>query len=152
PAQLDLEFDGSDNAASLSAFLATTLPGTNAPNGGATVHTAAPGTLQIVTSAGDLAPFGAGQDNALAYQYDSAGSYTIGARLLKPVFSTPYQSAGIYIGKLNNQNIQYIRFTAGKGSKGSNAERLELDVVDTNGKLRSSVIALAPGTFASINS
>src|SRR5262249_34395686 len=71
---------------------------------------------------------------------------------LKPVFSTPYQSAGIYIGKLNNQNIQYIRFTAGKGSKGSNAERLELDVVDTNGKLRSSVIALAPGTFASINS
>ncbi|HJZ48062.1 MAG TPA: hypothetical protein VKE41_12880, partial [Roseiflexaceae bacterium] len=99
PAQLDLEFDGSDNAASLSAFLATTLPGTNAPNGGATVHTAAPGTLQIVTSAGDLAPFGAGQDNALAYQYDSAGSYTIGARLLKPVFSTPYQSAGIYIGK-----------------------------------------------------
>jgi uncharacterized repeat protein (TIGR01451 family) len=149
PAPLALEFNGSDNATSLSSFLATTLPGTNAPNGGATVNTAALGTLHIVGSAGDLAPFGAGQDNALAIQYDSSGSYTIGARLLKPSFTVPFQSAGIYIGKSNSQ---YIRFTAGKGSKGSNGERLELDVLETNGKLRSTVIALAPGTLASINS
>jgi uncharacterized repeat protein (TIGR01451 family) len=149
PAQLDLEFDGSDNAGTLNSFLATSLPGTSAPNGGASVHTAAPGTLQIVTTAGDLLPFGTGQDNALAYQYDSAGAYTIGARLLKPTFAAPFQSAGIYIGKAGNQ---YIRFTAGKGSKGSNGERLELDVLESNGKLRTSTIALAPGTFASINS
>jgi len=149
PAQLDLEFDGSDNASTLNSFLGTMLSGTNVPNGGATVHTAAPGTLQIVTSAGDLLPFGTGQDNALAYPYTSAGSYTIGARLLKPTFAAPFQSAGIYLGKASNQ---YIRFTAGKGSKGSNAERLQLDVLETNGKLRSSTIALAPGTFASINS
>jgi uncharacterized repeat protein (TIGR01451 family) len=149
PAQLQLEFDGSDTAGTLNSFLATSLPGTNAPNGGATLPTATPGTLQIVSTAGDLLPFGTGQDNALAYQYDSVGSYTIGARLLKPTFAAPFQSAGIYIGKSGNQ---YIRFTAGKGSKGSNGERLQLDVLESNGKLRSSTIALAPGTFASINS
>src|SRR5206468_8873122 len=49
-------------------------------------------------------------------------------------------------------NNQYIRFTAGKGSKGSNSERLQLDVLESNGKLRSTTITLAPGTFASINS
>jgi uncharacterized repeat protein (TIGR01451 family) len=149
PAQLDLEFDGSDNVSILNSFLATMLPGTSAPNGAATIHTATPGTLQIVTSAGDLLPFGTGQDNALAYSYDSAGSYTIGARLLKPTFAAPFQSAGIYLGKAGNQ---YIRFTAGKGSKGSNGERLQLDVLESNGKLRSSTIALTPGTLASINS
>jgi uncharacterized repeat protein (TIGR01451 family) len=149
PAQVDLEFDGTDNSAILSSFMANSLPGTSAPNGAATLHTAMPGTLQIVTSAGDLLPFGTNQDNALSYQYDSAGSYTIGARLLKPVFTASFQSAGIYIGKASNQ---YIRFTAGKGSKGSNGERLQLDVLESNGKLRSSTIPLAPGTFASINS
>ena len=77
PAQLDLEFDGSDNAGTLNSFLATSLPGTSAPNGAATVNTSAPGSIQIVTTAGYLLPFGTGQDNALAYQYDSAGSYTL---------------------------------------------------------------------------
>ena len=85
PAQVDLEFDGTDTPNTLNSFLTTSLPGTNTPNGGATIHTATPGTLQIVTSAGDLLPFGTAQDNALAYRYDSAGSYTIGARLLKPI-------------------------------------------------------------------
>ncbi len=147
PAQLDLEFDGT-NIPNTNSFLTTSLPGTNTPNGSATVQ-AGLGTLQIVTSAGDLLPFGTAQDNALAYPYTSAGSYTIGARLLKPIFAAPFQSAGIYLGKSGNQ---YIRFTAGKGSKGSNGERLQLDVLESNGKLRSSTIALAPGTFASINS
>src|SRR6187402_3481655 len=62
PAQVDLEFDGSDNPSTLNSFLATSLPGTTTPNSNASVHTAAPGTLQIVTSAGDLLPFGTGQD------------------------------------------------------------------------------------------
>src|SRR5262245_31591776 len=97
PAQLDLEFDGT-NIPATDSFLTTWLPGTNTPNGSATVQ-AGLGTLQIATSAGDLLPFGTGQDNALAYPYTSAGSYTIGARLLKPTFAAPFQSAGIYLGK-----------------------------------------------------
>src|SRR5690349_2666085 len=97
PTPVALEFDGTDNQTVLTSFLSTSLPGTNAPNGGATVNTTAPGTLNIVSSAGDLAPFGTGQDNALGFQYSSLGSYTIGARLLNPVFEGPFQSAGIYI-------------------------------------------------------
>jgi len=153
PTPVALEFDGTDNSTILTSFLATTLPTTNAPNGGATVNTAAPGKLTIVSSAGDLPPFGAGQDNALGISYASLGSYTIGARLLKPSFAGPFQSAGIYIGKLkdNSTSLQYIRYTAGYGSKGSTGERLELDVLESNGKLRSSVIPLPAGTLASIN-
>src|SRR6266511_1833010 len=154
PTPVALEFDGTDNATVLNSFLTTSLSGTNVPNGNATVNTAGTGTLNIVSSAGDLPPFSTGQDNALAITYASQGSYTIGARLLKPVFAGPFQSAGIYIGKHNSdpsQPIQYIRFTVGRGSKNSTGERLELDVREINGKLRSSVIPLPAGTLASIN-
>jgi uncharacterized repeat protein (TIGR01451 family) len=154
PTPVTLEFNGTDNATVLNSFLMTSLAGTNVPNGGATVNTAATGTLNIVSSAGDLPPFGTAQDNALGIQYSSLGSYTIGARLLKPVFAGPFQSAGIYLGKLKDNStssIQYIRYTVGRGSKGSTGERLELDVLESNGKLRSSVIPLPQGTLASIN-
>src|SRR5215217_6445582 len=65
PTPVALEFDGSDNSTVLDAFLKTTLPGTNAPNGNAKANTVVPGALQIISSAGDLPPFGTGQDNAL---------------------------------------------------------------------------------------
>src|SRR5256714_14035101 len=63
PAQVDLEFNGTDIPATLNGFLATTLPSTNAPNGGATVHTDGSGPLQILASARGRLPIGTGQDN-----------------------------------------------------------------------------------------
>jgi uncharacterized repeat protein (TIGR01451 family) len=148
PSPVALEFDGTDDTNLLNTFLATSLAGTRAPDGTAKVNTAVPGALQVASTAGDLPPFGTNQDNALALQYDSAGAYMIGVRLLKPVFTAPYQSAGIYIGK---SSTQYIRFTVGRGSKNSNGERIELDVLESNGKLRSSIIPLPSGTLASIS-
>jgi uncharacterized repeat protein (TIGR01451 family) len=146
PAPFALEFDGSDNSTILNTFLTTVLPGTNAPNGGATVNTATPGTLTIQTTSGELAPGATTQDNALAIPYTSSGAYTVQARLIGPLpFTGPYQSGGIYIGQ--NQR-SYIRFTAGFGSKRSSGERLQLDVMD-RGKLRSSVVPLPAGSLVS---
>jgi uncharacterized repeat protein (TIGR01451 family) len=144
PPAKNLEFSGGDGGIVDSGFTAV-LANTNSAK--IANLTLAGGSLQIAATAGDLPPFGAGQDNALAIQYDSSGSYTIGARLLNPSFSGPSQSAGIYIAQSGGR---YLRFTAGYGSKGSNGERLQLDVVEKNGKLRSTTIALAPGTLASI--
>jgi uncharacterized repeat protein (TIGR01451 family) len=150
PTALALEFNGTDDAATLNTFLNTSLLGTKAPNTDAQANTVVPGALQIVSSDGDLPPFSTTpQDNALSVApFDSSGFYMIGARLLNPVFNTHYQSAGIYVGKANNQ---YIRFTAGRGSKNSTGDRLELDVLESNGKLRSSIIPLPLGTLTGIN-
>jgi uncharacterized repeat protein (TIGR01451 family) len=147
PTQTSLEFTGGNGGIADSGFT-TTLPGTSGAN---TSHlsrvTTGVGTLTIQSTAGDLPPNGSAQENALAISYDSQGSYTIGARLLAPLhFNSSYQSAGIFVGKDANN---YIRFSVGVGSKRSNAQRLQLDVVD-RGKLRSSTINLPVGTFSSI--
>lgn len=143
PAVQNLEFNGSDGGYAGSGFN-TVLPGTVAVESALSLGG---GKLRIAASQGDLAPSATAQDNALAISYTSSGAYTIGARLLKPQFGGAYQSAGIFVGKSSSQ---YIRFTAGFGSKGSLGERLQLDVMDTNGKLRSTTIALPPGTLASV--
>jgi uncharacterized repeat protein (TIGR01451 family) len=145
PAVTNLEFAGGAGNIADTGFTAV-LSGTNPADTGKL--TLGGGALQIAATGGDLPPFGTGQDNALAIQYSSSGSYTIGARLLHPSFAGPSQSAGIYIAQSSGR---YIRFSAGYGSKGSNGERLQLDVIEKNGKLRSTTIALAPGTLASIS-
>jgi uncharacterized repeat protein (TIGR01451 family) len=145
PGEIDLLFNSPTTGIAGSGFT-TVLGGTNAP---VTAKLAvADGALQITATSGDLPPFGAGQDNALAIQYSSSGLYTIGARLLKPMFAGPSQSAGIYIGESSSR---YIRLTAGYGSKGSTGERIELAVIEKNGRLRTSVIPLPAGTLGSIN-
>lgn len=145
PGAVDLTFDGTDVAQAQQNFLSTALPGTLTPNGNAVVD-AAGSKLNITTSTGDLPPFGSSQDNALAvpYTYTKNDVYTVGARLLKPAFGAPFQSAGIYVAK---SSTQYIRFTAGIGSGG---ERLQLDIFEGKGKVKTTTIPLPPGTFASI--
>jgi uncharacterized repeat protein (TIGR01451 family) len=154
PGAVDLAFDGGLAGTIVGSGFTTVLGGPTGTHLDTSKLSVTAGTLRITTTSGDLLPGGAIQDNALAIQYDSSGSYTIGARLLKQqltplLFNSPFQSAGIFIGKSGSQ---YIRFTAGKGSKGSTAERLQLDVMDTNGKLRSSTITLPNGTFAGVAS
>lgn len=142
-----LEFSGGDGGPYLDSGFTSYLLGTNTPD--PSKLQLAGGKLSIATTTGDLLPGGAPQDNALAIQYDSSGSYTIGARLLKPAFSGPYQSAGIYIGKGSSQ---FIRFSVGKGSRTSPGDRLQLDVVESNGKLRSATFPLPAGTLDSVTS
>jgi uncharacterized repeat protein (TIGR01451 family) len=147
PTQTNLEFTGGNGGIAGSGFT-TVLPGTSGP---ATNHlaldTTGVGKLTVQSTTGDLPPNGSGQENALAISYDSQGSYTIGARLLVPLgFNSTSQSAGIFIGQDTNN---YIRFSVGIGSKRSNAQRLQLDVVD-RGKLRSSTITLPNGTLGTI--
>ena len=145
PAALDLAFDGTGGGI-LNTGFTNALPGTTEVDSALTLSS---GKLHIAASAGDLAPSTLPQENALAVSYTSSGAYTIGARILKPAFGSAYQSAGIFIGQ---SNTKYIRFSAGLGWKGSLGERLQLDVMDSNGKLRSSTIALPAGTLASIQS
>src|SRR5262245_51147174 len=146
PPTLALEFNGGDAGIADTGFT-TVLPGTNPADTGKL--TPAGGALQISTTSGDLTAGAGPQDNALAIQYSSSGSYTIQARLRPPIpFAASFQSGGIYIAKSSSS---YIRFTAGVGSKRSSAERLQLDVMD-NGKLRSSTVTLPARTFARIQS
>ncbi|MEN9934912.1 MAG: hypothetical protein RLZZ387_1491 [Chloroflexota bacterium] len=123
----------------------TILAGTNAPS--TDRLTLAGGALVVQPTTGDIAA-GTAQDNALAISYDSHGSYTIATRLLAPIpFDRAYQSGGIFVGQSNRG---FIRLTAGKGSRRSTAERLQIDVND-NGKIRSSTLTLPAGTFRSID-
>lgn len=140
PTQTLLEFSGGAGGIADSGFTSV-LAGANAASTGNL--SLGGGALTIAATAGDLPPAGTGQDNALGIQYTSSGSYTIGARLLKSTFAGAFRSAGIYIGK---SATQYVRFSARSGAD----ERLQLDVLDNNGKLRSLIIPLPAGTFASI--
>jgi uncharacterized repeat protein (TIGR01451 family) len=145
PPNLALDFSGGAGGVADTGF-ATTLPGTtlqptNLQLGG--------GALQIHTAGGELGSSIA-QENALAIQYASGGSYTIQARLLAPLpFAAAYQAGGIFIAQTGSS---FIRLTAGVGSKRSTGERLQLDVADNNGKVRSSTVALPAGTLAGVKS
>jgi uncharacterized repeat protein (TIGR01451 family) len=147
-APVALEFMGGAGGIADSGFTTVLLNTRPADLSKLTLDPTSSGKLTIQSTAGDLPPNGTAQDNALAVVYDSQGSYTIGARLLAPLlFNSTYQSAGIFVGKDQNN---YIRFSAGVGSRRSNAQRLQLDVMD-HGKLRSSTIALPAGTFGGIH-
>ena len=141
PSATSLEFNADEGGIDQTGF-DSVLAGTNTANN--TLTQVSGGALVIQATGGDLPPYGGGQDNALALSYTSSGSYTIGARLLKSSFAGSFKSAGIFIGKSSSQ---YIRFAASRS--GAN-ERLQLDVVDSNGKLRASSIPLPAGTFSGI--
>jgi hypothetical protein len=147
PTSKNLEFTGGAGGI-LDTGFSTILPGTEQQDANLLLTTSGTGTLQIHTTGGDLSSSIA-QTNALAIQYDSLDSYTIGARLRAPIpFTTAFQSGGIFIGKSESA---YIRFTAGYGSSRSNGERLQLEVLD-NGKLRTNTLTLPAGTLASVKS
>lgn len=141
PSPSSLEFNADAGGIDQTGF-DSVLAGANAANNDLT--SVAGGALVIQATGGDLPPYGSGQDSALALSYTSSGSYTIGARLLKSSFAGSFKSAGIFVGKSSSQ---YIRFSA---SRSGTNERLQLDVVDSNGKLRATSIPLPAGTFAGI--
>jgi uncharacterized repeat protein (TIGR01451 family) len=147
PNAQNLDFTGGAGGIVDTGFT-TILPGTERQDGNLLLTPGGAGTLQIHTTSGDLSG-ATSQTNALAIQYNSLDSYTIGARLRAPLpFTTAFQSGGIFIGK---SNTAYIRFTAGFGSNRTTGERLLLEVLD-NGKLRTNTLTLPAGTLARVQS
>lgn len=147
PTSVNLAFTGGVGGI-LDTGFTTVLPGATRRDANLALDPSGSGSLRITTTSGDLRGSTA-QDNALAIQYSSKDSYTIAARIQAPLaFHTPYQAAGVFVGK---SNTNFIRFTAGYGTSRSSGERLLLEVLD-NGKYRTNTLALPAGTLAKIKS